>query len=123
MWLLSFRLSSRNIPLAKQIPYACGREGQSGRLYTEGICYSVGNRSSGAHRIPLAKPLRSKWCERRRCLLVCDFHCGHFANCRTEIIHKRSVKQLALLVIDHLLINTAAKSLSRAPYTLTMTNL
>src|SRR5260221_10681321 len=37
--------------MAKQIPYSGGREGQGGRLYTEGICYGVGNRSSGAHRI------------------------------------------------------------------------
>src|SRR6266566_6449334 len=114
MWLLSFRLSRRNIPLAKQIPYACGREGQSGRLYTEGICYSVGNRSSGAHRISLAKPLRSKRCERRRRLLVCDFHWGHFADCRTQIIHERSVEQLALLVIDHLLKERAAKPMRQA---------
>src|SRR5438105_3733849 len=105
----TFRLF--NIPLAKQIPKPCWRKGQGGRLYTEGIGYSVGNRSSGAHRIPLAKPLRSKWCERRRCLLVCDFHRGHFADCRAKIIHERSVQQLALLVIDHLLKERAAKSL------------
>src|SRR5258708_39055249 len=114
MCLLSFRLSSMNIPLAKQIPYTCGREGQGGRLYTEGICYGVGKRSSSAHRISLAKPFRSKWCKRRKRLPVCDFHRRHFANCRTQIIHKRPVKQLALLVIDHLLKKSTAKSMRQA---------
>src|SRR6266566_9915212 len=51
------RFIAPGIPLAKQIPYTCGREGQGGRLYTKGICYGIGNRSSNAHRISLAKSL------------------------------------------------------------------